>query len=70
MWVERSHRNVVKVWVEERWDYNEETSDSDEFPPDLTLTPDQMNALVVEWLRGPAGVPGPVGPMGHQGVPG
>ena len=57
----------VRVWLGDRYevDYSDETSR--ELPPSFTLTVEQMNALVVEWLRGPAGTPGPQGPMGPMG---
>jgi len=50
---------MVRVWLRDR--YLEEFG---ELEPDLTLTAEEMNALVVRWLRGPMGPQGPAGPPG------
>ena len=55
----------VDVWRETRWNDDDEVYV--ENPPDLTLTVDQMNSLVIEWLRGPAGPPGATGMTGSSG---
>lgn len=64
MWMDRSRADKVRIWTGDRWD---ELSDEGETenPPDIVLTPSQMNELVIEWLRGPQGVQGPTGPVGY-----
>ena len=47
--------HVVYVWFRQTFD---EVNPS----PDLVLTTNEINAMVIEWLRGPMGPPGPPGP--------
>jgi hypothetical protein len=72
-------RPVVRIWLGhalaalQRWE-----AELDDFPVDdpaprprppatLTCDPADIDALVVEWLRGAPGPPGPTGPAGAPG---
>jgi hypothetical protein len=58
---------TVRIWLDDSWLLSDR---DDPLPkPDLTLTVEQMNALIMQWLRGPAGPTGPLGPKGDQGYP-
>ena len=62
---------TVQIWVSRTVrdpDDGEMTFDTDN--PDLTVTREQMNDLVCQWLAGPPGPPGPAGPMGMMGPAG
>lgn len=58
MRIERTLSGRVEVWLEDP------DEDDDDEPADLSFTVEQMNALVVEWLRGPMGPPGATGMHG------
>lgn len=60
MRLERTFGGRVEIWLEDEDDEDED----DEPAADFSLTVEQMNALVIEWLRGPMGMQGPTGPMG------
>ena len=57
MRVERTSDGRVEVWLEEDGDEPDQAAD-------LSFTVEQLNALVIEWLRGYPGPPGPVGAPG------
>lgn len=54
MRIERTPSGKVEVWLEE-------DGDDPDAAADLSFTVEQMNALVVEWLRGQTGPPGATG---------
>lgn len=58
IWTGDDHRALVD------W-YDFDGTQLDPQPPaTFECSEDEMNALVVEWLRGPIGHPGPMGPRG------
>jgi len=64
----RRYDGTVQIWISRTVrdeDDGEMTFDLDH--PDLTVTREQMNDLVCQWLAGP---PGPSGPMGMTGPAG
>lgn len=61
MRLQRTFEGRVEVWLE---DEDEDEESDEEVAADFSLTVEQMNALVIEWLRGPSGPVGPTGPMG------
>lgn len=57
----------VRIWWGERFEYDEEDETSYEVAPDVLMSEERANWLVVEMLRGPMG---PAGPMGAMGIAG
>ena len=57
MRIERTVDGRVEIWLEDEDEDEEEAAD-------LSFTVEQMNALVIEWLRGPMGPPGATGASG------
>ena len=62
MRIERTLDGRVLVWLDDEEVY--EDDDEGEPAADLAFTTQQMNALVIEWLRGPMGPPGATGAHG------
>ena len=64
MRIERTLSGRVEVWLEDADEEDADEEEDDEPAADLSFTVEQMNALVVEWLRGPMGPPGATGAHG------
>lgn len=63
-------RNGVALWLgEDEEAYNKWSTDDlrDKPDPSVWLEADDVDRLVLNWLRGPEGPIGPMGPMGASG---